>query len=99
MSCKFCGAALNNGETSCPYCGNKNVRQDVPPPAPNVAEPANDELNPEFHRSAGFDDGLTSEQREAEQKDREKEERNAFFCCALPALILIIAFVIIVLFT
>lgn len=100
MDCKFCGAALNNGETSCPYCGNKNVRQNAPPPEPpSVPAPADDELNPENHRSVNFDDGMTSEQREAEQKDREKEERNAFFCCALPTLIFIIVFVILILFT
>lgn len=99
MDCKFCGAALNNGETSCPYCGNKNVRQNAPPPEPpSVPAPADDELNPENHRSVNFDDGMTLQQREKKAENEKKTQKIVFACCALPTLIFIIALVVIILF-
>lgn len=56
MECQSCGAALNYGETSCPYCGSaieQPAASQFYPPGGNAHE-SDDPQN--FHQSLSFQD-------------------------------------------
>lgn len=59
MECKFCGAALNNGEAFCPYCGRTLEYNDAASAQPfcqpdGIAPETDDPQN--YHQSLSFQD-------------------------------------------